>query len=1468
MQQKQYPFLDSDVSGIFDDLLKEGLIELPEMKQPNEAGRTDDPKYCKYHQLVGHPIHDCFIFKDKVMRLTQEGKISLEEDYVVANMVSADLSDIIEGIEIMYDTSNQVDEAPELNANEDDDAFTITFSDEDRQLGSEPHNRPLFVSCYTQEQKVNRILIDGGSAVNILPLRTLKQLGIQEDELSNSQLMIQGFNHEGQRALGTTRLRLQMQDMDSTALLHVIDARTSYNMLLGRPWLHENGVIPSTLHQCFKYYQNGVVRKVVGDHKPFTEAESHFADAKFYLERTKVTVVERDMPHGESGSRQKKESRPKMEELSKHFGPNAYKLLVNAGYNPQESSTSGSHLRKTTNTSQNPKAGLGYTVQSPVRIAIKRATTNYASAKQIQESSNNQKIQRVSVFKRLGKREARRISVFKRLGKGKSWKKDVTKGADELNMTEKLKSSIPSRMKRCTTLLVSCGKELKAKIKTVVFTHGAEDDEDRESIASSYYITNGANNPISRTTRGQVRREDVVTSNHITSCEEVVVEEEDTEIAPQQFEEGVKATVDELREINLGTVEDPRPTYISALLTVDEEYSYIELLKEFKDIFAWSYKEMPGLSSKIVVHHLAVRKDARPVKQAQRRFRPELVPLIEAEVNKLIDVGFIREVKYPTWISSIVPVRKKNGQIRVCVDFRDLNEACPKDDFPLPIAELMIDATTGHEALTFMDGSSGYNQILMSPNDEELTAFRTPKGIYCYKVMPFGLKNVGTTYQRAMHKIFDDILHKNVECYVDDLVVKSKKRSDHLQDLRMVFERLRKHQLKMNPLKCAFGVKSGKFLGFIVRHQGIEIEQAKIDAIIKMPEPQNIHDLKSLQGKLAYLRRFISNLAGRCQPFSQIMKKGIPFEWDESCKSAFKNIKSYLMQPPVLAAPMPGRPLILYIAAQEGSMGALLAQENEGGKENTLYYLSRTMTPNELKYTPIEKLCLALIFSIQKLKHYFQAHTVRLVSKANPLKFVMSRPVLSDRLARWYLQLQQFEIMYVPQKAVKGQVLAYFLADHPIPAEWELSDDLLDEDALAIDIAQPWWMFFDGAFHREGAGAGIIVYGDSKLVVNQILGLYEVKKPELLPYVKYARKIIGWLGDVELEHIPRNENKQADALAKLASTIAMVNGETHIPVCERWVVPPIFENEKCEDIESHLVEVFKIEEEDWRQLLVDYLKYDKLPSDPRRRVDIRRRATRFIFFKGILYRRSFDGVFLRCLSNEEATKAMEESHSGVCGAHQSGPKLHFRIKRMGYYWPTMVKDCLDYAQRCQACQFHANLIHQPPEPLHPTVASWPFDAWGMDVVGPLTKSSGGHLYILAATDYFSKWAEAVPLREVKKETVADFIQTNIIYRYGVSRYVITDNGTPFSNTLISKLCEKFGFKQRKSSMYNALANGLAEAFNKTLCNLLKKIISKSKRDWHERIGEALWAYRTTYRTPTQATPYSLVYGVEAVIPLE
>ncbi|KAM2067327.1 hypothetical protein ACFX1T_043672 [Malus domestica] len=371
----------------------------------------------------------------------------------------------------------------------------------------------------------------------------------------------------------------------------------------------------------------------------------------------------------------------------------------------------------------------------------------------------NTSVSRGSVFKRLSKPKKQsnttsfppRQSVMERLGEAKEHSKRRKKTPeveriDRLTENDDIRSSIPSRMTRQAILEVNTVGSLKVKRRTIIHTGQSSCQQARE-------------------VNSEEEAQDVF---HITiqEGEEDEILEEDVIAAPSQLEDGGQATVDDLKELNLGTSEEPKPIFVSALLSTDEIEKYYQLLLEYKDVFAWTYKEMPGLDPIIVVHHLA------------------------AEIDKLIEAGFIREVQYPKWISNIVIVLKKSGQIRVCVDFRDLNNACPNDDFPLPIIEIMVDATTGHEALSFMDSSSGYNQIRMALEDEELTAFRTPKGIYCYKVMPFGLKNAGATYQRAMQKIFNDMLHKNVECYVDDVVVKTKKRSNHLKDLRVVFERL------------------------------------------------------------------------------------------------------------------------------------------------------------------------------------------------------------------------------------------------------------------------------------------------------------------------------------------------------------------------------------------------------------------------------------------------------------------------------------------------------------------------------------------------------------------------------------------------------------------------------------------------------------------------------------------------------
>ena len=309
-----------------------------------------------------------------------------------------------------------------------------------------------------------------------------------------------------------------------------------------------------------------------------------------------------------------------------------------------------------------------------------------------------------------------------------------------------------------------------------------------------------------------------------------------------------------MEEVDLGSdSREPRPILISASLTEKEKSELILLLKEFKDVFVWDYSEMLGLDLGLVVHTLNVDQKAKPVAQPAKIFHTEIEWKIIKEVQKLLAAGFIKPIQHPRWLSNIVPVKKKNDQIRCCVDFKNLNKACPKDEFPLPNMDLLIDFAAGSTMFLFMDGFSRYNQIKMAPKDAEKTAFKTPIGNFYYNVMPFGLKNVGATYQRKMTAIFHDMMHQELEDYVDDIVVKSKKREEHVQVLRKVFERCKAFKLRMKPLKCAFRVSSRKFLDFLVHSRGIDVDPAKATAIATMKPPATLKELKSFLGNVSYI---------------------------------------------------------------------------------------------------------------------------------------------------------------------------------------------------------------------------------------------------------------------------------------------------------------------------------------------------------------------------------------------------------------------------------------------------------------------------------------------------------------------------------------------------------------------------------------------------------------------------------------
>ena len=359
----------------------------------------------------------------------------------------------------------------------------------------------------------------------------------------------------------------------------------------------------------------------------------------------------------------------------------------------------------------------------------------------------------------------------------------------------------------------------------------------------------------------------------------------------------------------------------------------VELLKEYQDIFTWQYDEIPGIDLELVAHSLNVELGTKPVVQPMRTFHPEVEAQITQDVKKLLATGFIKPIQHPWWLSNIVPVKKKNGQICCCLDFRNLNKACPKDEFLLPNMDLLIDSAAGHAMFSFMDGFSGYNQIFMSPKDAKKTAFRTPIRNFYYTVMPFGLKNAGATYQRTMTVMFHDMMHREIEDYVDDIVVKSKKREGHFGILKKVFERCRLYKLKMNPLKCAFGVLAGKFLGFLVHQRGIDVDSARASTIATMKPPTIHKELKSFLGKLSYIRRFIPGLATMTSAFAPLLKKGASFHWTTECQQAFEKVQEIMTKLLTVCAPIFEKPLQLYLASNSQAIGALIVQEDHGGVE-------------------------------------------------------------------------------------------------------------------------------------------------------------------------------------------------------------------------------------------------------------------------------------------------------------------------------------------------------------------------------------------------------------------------------------------------------------------------------------------------------------------------------------------------------
>ncbi|XP_073121274.1 uncharacterized protein [Henckelia pumila] len=493
----------------------------------------------------------------------------------------------------------------------------------------------------------------------------------------------------------------------------------------------------------------------------------------------------------------------------------------------------------------------------------------------------------------------------------------------------------------------------------------------------------------------------------------------------------------------------------------------------------------------------------------------------------------------------------------------------------------------------------------------------------------------------------------------------------------------------------------------------------------------------------------------------------------------------------------------------------------------------------------------------------------------------MTHPDSSGRLVKWSVELGEYDIEYQPRKSIKAQALSDFLTE-----------------VATFGQEEVWRVFVDGASGVEGSGVGvilisptqekieiavkldfqasnneaeyeaviagmqrareigvshIIIYFDSQLVVQQVKNTFYTREEKLIKYCKIIEELGASFTTWSIEQIPREENRETDALAKRAVTGENVGKESLV---QREMVAAIEAREPV------------LREDTWMAPVVKYLTHGDLPEDKGQARVTQRQVARFAILGGRLYRRSYQGPLLKFLGEGETEYVLRKVHEGCCGNHGGSMSLVRRVLLFGYWWPTLQADASKITRSCDGCQRFGNIQHSPASSLNPVWASCPFDQWGLDIVGPFPQARAQKKFLLVVVDYFSKWVEAEPLAKITEAEVMKFLWKNIVCRFGLPRKLVSDNGRQFQGQKLADWCAEMNIKQAFTSVAYPQSNGQTEVTNRTIVRSLQAWLHGMGKDWVEEIPSVLWAYRTTPHRATQESPFSLVYGSEAILPVE
>ena len=901
----------------------------------------------------------------------------------------------------------------------------------------------------------------------------------------------------------------------------------------------------------------------------------------------------------------------------------------------------------------------------------------------------------------------------------------------------------------------------------------------------------------------------VTLANHIPIG---MAEEMDCIISEENVNDSPSLTIRNVEIVNTDldktAIEETLPEYLRDMfkrscegITPEQAHILANVLIEFSDVFAKSDLDLGCFDA---IKHTIDTGDARPIKQRMRRTPMGFEKEEEKHLSTMLAAGVVRPSS-SAWSSPPVLVRKKDGGVRWCIDYRMLNNVTKKDVFPLPLIEECLDTLSGTNFFSTLDMASGYWQVELAEEDRHKTAFITKYGLFEHTRMGFGLCNAPATFQRVVQLVLRGLTWKDVLAYLDDIIVVGANFEHHLGNLKEVFRRFRKHNLKLKPKKSVLFQKQVKFLGKIVSGEGIALNPENISAVVDWPVPKNTKDVEKFLGFVNYHRDHIPNYAKTASCLYNLTGKK-PFDWLEVHDRAFQALKEAMVSAPILAYPKPDSQFILDTDASNDAIGAELIQIQDGVPK-VIAYASFVLTPEQRRYCTTRKELLAVVRFTRQFRHYLLGRKFTVRTDHNSLTWLLRFKMIEGQLARWLEELSCYDMEIVHRPGVKHG-----------------NADGLSRMSDGLEYCN---------CYHAGTSPSQLPCGGCK---------YCVKAHE-----QWSRF-----------------QEDVDDIVPLAIRTVNINSSSD-GASTFW--GPGYNRDQLRDAQLSDVDLGKIitwlEEaseptESVLSLSSREVKYYWL----NRKQLVMKDGLLFYQWEQIGGRK-----LLFVVPTALREEVLQSCHDVKASGHLGQKKTLAKLK-MFFIWYGMSKHCLNYVMTCSVCNLNKKASVKPRGPLGAYHAGAPMQRIHIDILGPLPESSQGNKYILMMVDQFTKWVECVPLPSQTAEMVAKAAVDGFLSRFGCPLEIHTDQGRNFDSALFKRLCELLEITKTRTTPYRPCSNGQVERYNRTLLQLIRCYVSGSPRSWDQHLQQLSGAINSTVNRQTGFTPNQMMLGREVSLPVE